>query len=74
AAISLIVGGIGIMNIMIANVSERTREIGIRRAVGGSRRDIMKQFHTEPMLISILGGVRGLGLGIFAGRTIERIF
>ncbi|MDP6357827.1 MAG: FtsX-like permease family protein, partial [Planctomycetota bacterium] len=74
AAISLIVGGIGIMNIMIANVSQRTREIGIRRAVGGSRRDIMKQFHTEAMLISILGGVLGLGLGIFAGRTIERIF
>ncbi|MDP6506116.1 MAG: ABC transporter permease, partial [Planctomycetota bacterium] len=74
AAISLIVGGIGIMNIMIANVSERTREIGIRRAVGGSRRDIMKQFLTEAMLISILGGVLGLGLGIFAGRTIERIF
>ena len=74
AAISLIVGGIGIMNIMIANVSERTREIGIRRAVGASRRDVLRQFLTEAVLISLLGGVIGLAVGIAGGTSIERVF
>jgi len=65
AAISLIVGGIGIMNIMLATVMERTREIGIRRAVGGKRSDILGQFVTEAMTMSIMGGLIGVFLGIF---------
>ena len=65
AAISLIVGGIGIMNIMLATVMERTREIGIRRALGGKRSDIMGQFVTEAMAMSITGGLIGVFLGIF---------
>jgi putative ABC transport system permease protein len=64
AAISLIVGGIGIMNIMLASVMERTREIGIRRAVGGRRSDIMGQFVAEAMAMSITGGLMGVFLGI----------
>jgi putative ABC transport system permease protein len=65
AAISLIVGGIGIMNIMLATVMERTREIGIRRAIGGKRADILGQFITEAMAISITGGLIGVFLGTF---------
>jgi putative ABC transport system permease protein len=64
AAISLIVGGIGIMNIMLASVMERTQEIGIRRAVGGRRSDIMGQFVTEAMTMSLTGGLIGVLLGI----------
>ena len=64
AAISLIVGGIGIMNIMLASVLERTREIGIRRAIGGRKSHIMKQFITEAVVLSIAGGVIGVFLGI----------
>jgi putative ABC transport system permease protein len=64
AAISLIVGGIGIMNIMLASVLERTQEIGIRRAIGGRRSDIMGQFVSEAMGISITGGLIGVFLGI----------
>ncbi len=64
AAISLLVGGIGIMNIMLASVMERTSEIGIRRAIGARRRDIMSQFVTEAIAISITGGIIGVLLGI----------
>ncbi|MBI5095682.1 MAG: ABC transporter permease [Candidatus Hydrogenedentes bacterium] len=64
AAISLIVGGIGIMNIMLASVTERTREIGIRRALGAKRRDIVLQFLIETVLLSGVGGVIGVGLGL----------
>ncbi|MBA2482159.1 MAG: ATP-binding cassette domain-containing protein [Planctomycetes bacterium] len=74
AAISLIVGGIGIMNIMLATVTERTREIGIRRAVGASRRDILRQFLAEALLISLFGGLLGLALGLTAGFLIEALF
>lgn len=63
AAISLIVGGIGIMNIMLATVSERTREIGIRRALGARRRDIVSQFLMETLILSISGGMIGLVFG-----------
>ncbi len=64
AAISLLVGGIGIMNIMLASVLERTREIGIRRALGARKKDIMFQFLTEAVMISITGGLIGVILGV----------
>ena len=63
AGISLLVGGIGIMNIMLASVLERTREIGVRRAIGARKRDILSQFLTESVVISLLGGLTGVILG-----------
>jgi putative ABC transport system permease protein len=63
AAISLLVGGIGIMNIMLATVSERTREIGIRRALGAKKKDIITQFLSETLLLTLTGGFVGMGLG-----------
>ena len=69
AGISLLVGGIGIMNIMLVSVTERTREIGIRKAMGATRRDILVQFMTEAILLSIGGG----GIGVLAGVLISRL-
>ena len=67
AAVSLVVGGIGIMNIMLATVTERTREIGIRRALGAKRRDITEQFLAESVVLSVVGGLLGIAGGLMCG-------
>ncbi len=74
AGISLIVGGIGIMNIMLASVMERIREIGLRQAIGASRKDIIVQFLAESTLISVTGGIIGIILGIAMSKAITMIF
>ena len=73
ATISLLVGGIGIMNIMLVSVTERTREIGIRIAIGAKKREIRKQFLIESVLISFLGGSIGIGLGILISRAASQM-
>src|SRR5512134_1154802 len=73
ASISLVVGGIGIMNIMLASVLERIREIGVRRAVGATQRDILFQFLSEAVLISVVGGVAGIIVGGVLSASIERL-
>ena len=73
ASISLLVGGIGIMNIMLASVLERIREIGVRRAMGATRRDVLAQFLAEATLISTAGGVAGILVGVALSVAIEQI-
>ena len=73
AGISLLVGGIGIMNIMLVSVTERTREIGIRKAVGAKRRDILAQFLVEAIVISVFGGLGGIGLGWLISQAVNQL-
>jgi macrolide transport system ATP-binding/permease protein len=70
AAISLLVGGIGVMNIMLMTVRERTREIGIRMATGARQRDILRQFLTEAVMLSVIGGLAGIGLALLVGGVL----
>jgi putative ABC transport system permease protein len=73
ASISLVVGGIGIMNIMLASILERIKEIGVRRAMGATQKDVLAQFLTEAVMISLAGGVAGIIVGGLLASGIQRL-
>jgi putative ABC transport system permease protein len=74
SSLSLLVGGIGIMNIMLVSITQRTREIGVRLAVGATEWDVQRQFLTEAVTLSTLGGVLGLLAGILSAAVVEHLF